>query len=75
MTPKRPRDVNQLAKMIVDLTVREAVEADPMAGKSASAVERGRRGGEKGGTARAAVLTPGRRSAIARKVAAARWNR
>lgn len=74
MTRKRPRDTNQLAKMIVDLSVKEAVEPDPMEGKSATAVERGRRGGEKGGTARAAALSPGRRSAIARKAAAARWN-
>lgn len=75
MTPKRPRDVNQLAKMIVDLTVREAVEVDPNAGKSASAVERGRRGGVKGGAARAAALSSTRRRAIARKAAKTRWGK
>jgi hypothetical protein len=75
MTPKRPRDPNQLAKMIVDLTVKATTEADPLEGKSAAAVERGRRGGEKGGAARAAALSPADRSAIARKAAATRWNR
>lgn len=75
MTPKRPRDVNQLAKMIVALTVKDAVEVDPAAGKSASAVARGRRGGEKGGAARRESLTPSRRSAIAKSAAAARWKR
>lgn len=33
-----------------------------------------RRGGEKGGAARAAKLTPDERSEIAKKAAAARWN-
>jgi hypothetical protein len=27
--PKRPRDVNQLAKMIVDLTTGDATEPEP----------------------------------------------
>jgi hypothetical protein len=75
MPPKRPRDANQLAKLIVDLSVGEAVEADPDAGKDASAVERGRRGGLKGGTARAAALSPAKRTAIAKKAAASRWSR
>lgn len=72
--PKRPRDTNQLAKMIADLTTRTATEADPNAGKDARAVARGRRGGATGGAARAAALTPERRKAIARKAAAARWS-
>ena len=73
--PKRPRDTNQLAKFIVDRSVGEVQEPDPGAGKSASAVERGRRGGVKGGAARASALSPERRKAIAKKAAAARWNR
>ena len=52
-TPKRPRDTNQLAKLIVGLSTGEVHEEDPNAGKNASAVERGRRGGQKDGAARA----------------------
>jgi hypothetical protein len=55
-TPKRPRDMNQLAKLIGDLSTGEVQDADPNAGKNASAVQRGNRGGSKGGPARAAAL-------------------
>lgn len=74
MKPKRPRDTNQLAKFIVDRSVGEAAEPDPLGGKNTSAVERGRRGGVKGGAARAAALSPRKRREIAKKAAAARWN-
>lgn len=74
MKPKRPRDVNQLAKMIADLTTRTITEPDPNEGKDAKAIERGRRGGSKGGKARAAALSPRKRRQIAEKAAAARWN-
>jgi hypothetical protein len=40
-----------------------------------AAVALGRRGGLKGGKARAASLTPSQRSEIARKAAAARWDK
>ena len=43
--------------------------------KDPAAVELGRRGGLKGGKARAASMTPEQRSEIARKGAAARWGR
>lgn len=39
--PKRPRDTNQLAKHIVDLSTGEAEEEDPYKGKNLAAVERG----------------------------------
>ena len=39
-----------------------------------AAVMLGRKGGKKGGKARAAKLSPERRSEIARKAAAARWS-
>ena len=42
---------------------------------SETAVEMGRRGGKKGGRARAEKLTPERRSEIARKAANARWKK
>ncbi len=41
--------------------------------KNPAAVELGRRGGLKGGNARAAKMTPEERSESARKAAAARW--
>lgn len=77
-TPKRPRDPNQLAKMIVDLASGQVVEnAPPPEGpnKDPAAVSLGRRGGLKGGAARAASLTPEQRSEIAKKAAAKRWGR
>lgn len=72
--PKRPRDMNQLAKAIVDLSVGEAPpEVDPDEGKNPAAVALGRLGGAKGGKARAAKLSAARRKEIAKKAAAARW--
>lgn len=72
--PKRPRDMNQLAKAIVDLSVGEAPpEVDPDEGKNPAAVALGRLGGAKGGKARAAKLSAARRKAIAKKAAAKRW--
>jgi hypothetical protein len=41
--------------------------------KNADAVERGRKGGKKGGKARAAKLTADQREEIAQVAAAARW--
>jgi len=72
--PKRPRDPNQLAKAIVDLATG-AIEDRPGApsAKDSAAADLGRRGGLKGGKARAEALTPERRSEIARKAAAARY--
>ena len=74
--PKRPRDPNQLAKLIVDLATGAATEERPEAPdpyKDQAAVSLGRRGGLKGGAARAASLTPEQRADIARKAAAKRW--
>jgi hypothetical protein len=72
MTPKRPRDPNQLAKSIIDIaTGQQPSPLDPSQGegKDPAAVERGRRGGP----ARAAKLTSDQRSAIAKKAAKTRW--
>lgn len=71
--PKRPRDPNQLAKLIVGIATGEVEEAKPDDGKDPAAVALGRKGGLKGGAARAAKLTPKQRSAAARKAAKARW--
>jgi hypothetical protein len=87
--PKRPRDPNQFAKLIVDLATGEATDPaatepapdpdptpeTPKPEKDPAAVSHGRRGGLKGGKARAASLTPEKRAEIARKAAAARWKK
>lgn len=73
---KRPRDPNQLAKLIVDVATGQ--REDPVLtsdGKDAAAVALGRRGGLKGGKARSEALTPERRREIARVAAATRWGR
>ena len=53
--PKRPRDTNQLAKMVVDMTTGQ-IPNDSLAEPSGKA---------KGGKARAAKLSPERRREIA----------
>lgn len=72
---KRPRDVNELAKRLVDEATGDEPKFDPHAGKDPAAVALGRKGGLKGGKARAASMTAEERSAAARKAAAARWSR
>lgn len=71
--PKRPRDTNQLAKHIVALSVGDVEEENPYKGKDPAAVALGRKGGLKGGKARAEKLTAEERSDIAKKAAKARW--
>lgn len=72
---KRPTDVNELAKQLVDEATGDAEPLDPDAGKDPAAVALGRKGGLKGGKARAANMTPEERSEAAKRAAAARWNR
>lgn len=74
-TPKRPRDTNQLAKRIVDISTGQFNENDTEDGKDPAAVALGRKGGKKGGKARAASMTPEERSEAARKAAKARWSK
>lgn len=66
--PKRPRDPNQLAKMIVDIATGEAENVKPAAPNEAR-----RKGGLKGGKARAKALSARKRAAIAKRAAALRW--
>jgi hypothetical protein len=70
---KRPRDPNALAKQLVDEATGEAEPFDPDAGKDPAAVALGRKGGLKGGKARAAKMTAEERAESARKAARARW--
>ena len=74
--PTRPRDTNQLAKSIVDIATRETEkEAQIQPEKNPAAVALGRLGGLKGGKARAAKLSPKKRSEIAKKAATTRWGK
>ena len=73
--PKRPRDINQLAKSVVDIATKTTEDKDPYEGKNPAAVELGRLGGKKGGLARAAALSPKERSDIAKRAAKARWKK
>ena len=69
---KRPRDPIALAKLIGDIATGQ-VEDRVEDKRNPAAVELGRRGGLKGGKARAAKLSAKKRAAIAKKAAAARW--
>jgi hypothetical protein len=71
--PKRPRDPNQLARLIVDLASGERTEAKPAAPTPAQ--EFARSGGLVGGKARSDALTPERRREIARRAAVKRWGK
>jgi hypothetical protein len=65
-TPKRPADMMQLARLVGERATGEASEeqTDPPPKPAA-----------KRGEARAAKLTPAKRSAIAKKAAKTRWKR
>lgn len=70
---KRPRDLNSLAKFITDVATGQAELPKTDDGKDPAAVALGRKGGLKGGKARAEKLSAKTRSAIAKKAATARW--
>lgn len=80
--PKRPRDFNARAFQSVAILTGTAEElpppeesAEPADPVRAAAALIGRKGGLKGGKARAAKMTPEERSASAKRAAAARWKR
>jgi hypothetical protein len=71
---KRPRDTNQLAKLMVDILTGQAEDRERTAEErgvdpAASAM------GKKGGRARAKSMTPERRAEIAKKAAERRWRK
>lgn len=75
---KRPRDPNQLAKSIVGIATGQIEDREPTPeeqGKDPAAIERGRKGGLKGGKARAASLSPDERRKAAKKAIDARWGK
>lgn len=67
-TPKRPRDPNQLAKLITDIATGDESDVPPA---STPAAQFGSEGGKK----RAASMTPERRAEIAKAAAAKRWQK
>jgi hypothetical protein len=76
MTPKRPRDPNQLAKSIIDIATGQKPDRDPTPeeeGKDPAAVAMGKKGGkaradsltaENPRVGRISVFHPGRRGSI-----------
>ena len=72
---KRPTDVNQRAKLIVDILTGQVKDDDPHKGKNPAAVALGRLGGLKGGKARAKALSAKKRKEIATKAAKTRWKK
>ncbi len=72
---KRPSDISQRAKLIVDIATGEVEDKEPDTGKNPAAVALGRKGGLKGGKARWANLTPEQRSEAASWAAQARWRK
>jgi hypothetical protein len=79
---KRPRDLNQLAKWIVDASTSEASDTSPAAlpsppapaGISAYMAAMGRKGGQIGGKRRLVTMTAAQRKKAAAKAAKARWS-
>ncbi len=73
----RPRDPNELAHRVFLESIGEAAKTEAPAErpKNPNAVALGRLGGLKGGVARAAALSPKKRSQIAAKAAKKRWGK
>jgi hypothetical protein len=72
--PKRPRDVNQLAKAIVDESVGDTPRPEPEPDvRNPHALALGAKGWSKGGRARAEKLSAEQRREIARNAANRRW--
>lgn len=78
---KRPSDKEKLRPDVAETAFRTMLEATGQAPrtvpgdgrKNPNAVKAGRKGGKKGGNARATNLSPEERKQIARGAAAARW--
>lgn len=68
--PKRPADMNKLAKSIVDIATGETEEI-----KFSDKQVKTSKAGKKGGKARARALTARERSEIAQLAANARWKK
>lgn len=64
-----------MGAFIINQAVDDVSKEEPPKKKNPAAVELGRLGGKKGGTARSAVLSAQRRVEIARLAANARWKK
>lgn len=71
--PKRPRDPMQLAKLVGDIAIGQVQE--PPQPPETPGIQARRRGGLKGGKARARKLSARKRQQIAKKAAGARWRK
>jgi hypothetical protein len=72
--PKRPRDPNQLGKLIIDIATGQVEDRPPTPeeqGKDPAAAALGR----KGGAARAKAMSAEKRAEIARNAAQSRWKK
>jgi hypothetical protein len=69
---KRPRDPNQLAKLIVDIATGDAGDT---VSESKRHPSKRRSAGMKGGASRARSLSPENRHKIAKQAAEARWKK
>src|ERR1022692_4363468 len=75
-TMKRPKGPNLLGRSVVEDLIGERMDGSPLPlerQKTPAAVALSMLGASKGGHARAASLSPRKRSLIAKKAAAARW--
>lgn len=72
--PKRPRDANQLAKLIVDISTGETPGSEGDEKTLALGLVR-RKAGISGARARSKALTPSQRSEIASLAAQSRWKK
>jgi hypothetical protein len=72
---RRPGDVIGAAIMVAKIATGEIEETTPDPAKDPAAVALGKRGGLKGGKARASKLSPEKRAEIARKAAESRWRK
>lgn len=73
-TKRPPKETNQLAKYILEVTTGEAEKIEPPK-KNAAAQALSQLGASKGGKARAKNLSAKKRKAIAKKAAETRWRK
>jgi hypothetical protein len=65
------KDINQLAKFLVDQATGEVARTEEETARTKAS----RKGGLKGGAARAKALTPEQRTEAAKMAASARWKK
>lgn len=77
--PLKDRDFMVIARQVAEKAIGSHMDGSPLkvtvSHKDPKAVKRGKAGGLKGGFARAAKLSAGRRRQIAKSAAKARWKK